>query len=194
MKILCDTCCVLMLIRFAPDMFVDESYNCLTITQARKEIFRTQKFKSKYPWRDQFKDKIQCLRNSDLTDDESYNDYLNVINLLINNNTVNGKTEKLFDLSAIDRAFLACALSKGYQMTTGDSDIKDLAIQEFSETFKGSISPLGIINKWLREGLIEWDKTFQNYLLDWTTNNEDPQPKRQRVLFKKLTGFRYVGS
>ncbi|MFC1882888.1 hypothetical protein ACFL2S_15530 [Thermodesulfobacteriota bacterium] len=134
------------------------------------------------------------MPNSELINDESYNEYLDVINILINNPTVNEKTERLFDLSATDRAFLACALSKGYRIATGDSEIKDLAIQEFSKTYKGSISPIGLINKWLTEGLIEWSETFQNYLIDWNLNNEDPQPKRQRGIFKKLTGFKYEGS
>ncbi len=59
MNILCDTCSVLMLIRIAPDMFMLDKFNCVTVHEVRKEILQTQKFKSKYPWRTDFKDKIR---------------------------------------------------------------------------------------------------------------------------------------
>lgn len=40
MNILCDTCTILMLIRIAPDMFIDGRYNCVTINEVRDEIFK----------------------------------------------------------------------------------------------------------------------------------------------------------
>ncbi|WDN87463.1 hypothetical protein BuS5_00431 [Desulfosarcina sp. BuS5] len=61
MYILCDTCSVLMLIRVAPDMFCDDRYGCVTIQEVSQELFRTQKFKSRYPWRASYKSKIKPL-------------------------------------------------------------------------------------------------------------------------------------
>ena len=55
MYILCDTCSVLMLIRIAPDMFCDDRYECVTIQEMIQEMFRTQKFKMRYPWRTKYK-------------------------------------------------------------------------------------------------------------------------------------------
>ena len=66
MKILCDTCSILMVIRIAPDMLTDKNYGCFTIQEVRKEIIRQQKFKDKYPWRHRFKDKIRCIPNSEI--------------------------------------------------------------------------------------------------------------------------------
>jgi len=56
--------------------------------------------------------------------------------LLIENNTINKKTGKLFDLSYVDRKFVSCAFSFGLKISTGDGDIKDIANQEFSKIFK----------------------------------------------------------
>ena len=50
-----------MLIRIAPDMFCDERYGCVTMQEVIKELFRTQKFKAKYPWRTRYKSKIKAL-------------------------------------------------------------------------------------------------------------------------------------
>ncbi len=61
MYILCDTCSVLMLIRIASDMFLDPKFECVTITDVVKEIFRAQKFKNKYPWRKRYKSSISRL-------------------------------------------------------------------------------------------------------------------------------------
>jgi hypothetical protein len=34
MYLLCDTCCVLMLIRLVPDMFTDPKFRCVTVAAA----------------------------------------------------------------------------------------------------------------------------------------------------------------
>ena len=116
MKILCDTCSILMIIRIAPDMLIDENYGYFTIQDVRKEIIRGQKFKDKYPWRHRFKDRIRCIPNSEITDNDFINQYLDVVNLLIENNTINNKTGKLFDLSPVDKKFIACAFSFGVKI------------------------------------------------------------------------------
>jgi hypothetical protein len=51
-----------MLIRIAPEMFIDDGFGCRTVAEIRDEIFQTQKFKEKYPWRTDYKDKIIPIR------------------------------------------------------------------------------------------------------------------------------------
>ena len=66
MNILCDTCSVLMLIRIAPEMFCDDRFECVTIPEVIHELFQTQKFKTSYPWRKEFKSKIKAIRTSEI--------------------------------------------------------------------------------------------------------------------------------
>lgn len=194
MKILCDTCSILMVIRISPDMLIDKKYGSFTIQEVRKEIIRQQKFKDKYPWRQKFKDKILCIPNSEIINNDLVDQYIDVINLLTENNTTNNKTGRLFDLSPVDKKFIACAFSFGFKISTGDGDIKDIANQEFSKAFKGNISPLGMINMWTRKGLIDWNDELHEYVADWKRTGEALQPKHQKREYKKLTGLKYPGS
>lgn len=66
MNILCDTCSVLMLIRIAPEMFYDSRFECITIPEVFKELFQTQKFKTSYPWRREYKSKIKAIGTSEI--------------------------------------------------------------------------------------------------------------------------------
>jgi len=182
-----------MLVRIAPDMFLDSKYRCITLNLMRNEIFRNPKFKNKYPWRNDFKAKIQCLPSS-VTDNADVNRYFEAISMLIRNITINTKTGRPFDLSYADQRFLACALANGYRISTGDESLTLFASQEFGDEFHGNISPLGIINGWMSEGLIEWNDQLHTYVADWKINNEHPQPERQMRKFKKLTGRSYPGS
>jgi len=183
-----------MLIRIAPTMFTDEEYGCCTISSVRAEIIRNQKFKTKYPWRGQYYEKIKPLPNSLFSQNNSYDIYLDTVSVLNRQGTRNKKTDRLFDLSPVDCEILACALCNGFKITTGDSDIKDFARQEFQRTYRGSISPLGLVNAWIKERLIKWNGSFHNHLADWSRLNEDSQPGRQKKMFKKLTKLKYPGS
>lgn len=182
-----------MLVRIAPDMFLDSKYRCITLNLMRNEIFGTPKFKNKYPWRNDFKAKIQCLPSS-VTDNADLNRYFEAISMLIRNITINTKTGRPFDLSYADQKFLACALANGYKISTGDQNLTLFASQEFEDEFHGNISPLGIINKWMSEELIEWNDQLHSYVADWKINNEHPQPEKQMRKFRKLTGRSYPGS
>lgn len=193
MDILCDTSSIMMLIRIAPDMFLDKRYRCFTINLMRHEFFRNPKFKNKYPWRNDFKAKIQGLP-SNFTNNADVSRYFEAIRLLIRNITINAKTGRPFDLSYVDQMFLACALVNGYKISTGDENLALFALQEFGDEFHGNISPLGIINRWIRERLIKWNEELHSYVTDWKINNEHPQPKKQIREFKKLTGLSYPGS
>lgn len=193
MDTLCDTSSILMLIRIVPGMFTGDQFQCRTIHQVRDEIFRTTKFSQKYPWRNQYKDKIRCLPNSFATD-ERLKRYFDAIHYLIRNVAINEKTGHPFDLSFVDKIFLSYALANGYRMTTGDQNLVDFALKEFKEEFKGNISPLGMLNSWIEKRLITWSDEVHSYLADWKINNEDPQPDRQIRKFKKLTHRNYPGS
>ena len=194
MYIVCDTCAILMLIRIAPDMFIDHRFECVTLQEVREEIVRTQKFKTKYPWRDRYKEKLICLPRTKLQNSDNYEVFFKTSRLLINSGTENQKTKRLFNLSLVDIKVIAYALSEGHKVATGDTEIKDFAEQEFADAYKGSISPLGMINLWLQSGLIKWSDEKHDYLADWAALNEDPQPRRQKTQFRKLTGRKYPGS
>jgi len=193
MDTLCDTSSIMMLVRIAPDMFLDSKYRCITLNLMRNEIFRNPKFKNKYHWRNEFKAKIQCLPSS-VTDNADVNRYFEAISMLIRNITINTKTGRPFDLSYADQRFLACALANGYRISTGDESLALFASQEFGDEFHDNISPLGIINGWMSEELIEWNDQLHTYVADWKINNEHPQPERQMRKFRKLTGRSYPGS
>ncbi len=193
MLTLCDTTSLIMLIRVAPEMFIDERFQCCTIHQVRNEIIRISKFSKKYPWRKQYKDKIRCLPNA-FTTDESLKRYFAAINCLIRNVTINEETGKVFDLSFVDIVFLSYALANGFRITSGDQNLLDFPSQEFKGEFKGNISPLGILNGWIEKKLVKWSDEAHNYLADWKIDNEHPQPERQIRKFKKLTHRNYPGS
>ncbi len=47
---------------------------------------------------------------------------------------------------------------------------------------------------WIRKGLIDWSDELHEYVADWKRNEEDSQPRRQKIEYKKLNGLRYPGS
>ncbi|MBA4419143.1 MAG: hypothetical protein C0392_14735 [Syntrophus sp. (in: bacteria)] len=44
------------------DMFTDERFDCVTVQEVCEEIFRTQRFKTKYPWRSDYKGRIHPIQ------------------------------------------------------------------------------------------------------------------------------------
>ncbi len=188
MYILCDTCSVLMLIRIAPNMFIDGRYECVTVPEVRKEFVQTQKFKTKYPWRKEFTNRIKALATSELEDENFKLHFLAVKNL--NAGGINSRTEKFFDFSHVDQRIAACAVAHNYMLNSTDNDLCDFVAQEFGTKI---ITPLGIINDWLEKGLIEWDDKLQEIIEDWDRCNEHPQPKTDVKRFIKLTNYEYLG-
>lgn len=182
-----------MLLRIAPDMFVDERFECITVKVVHDEIVRTTKFKSKYPWTREFKSKLKILyttnRQKGLIDL-----YFSVIKEKINAGTINKTTEKIFDLSYPDIKIAATTLVLGYKISSGDGNLVTFCMQEFTKEFKGAVSPLELVNMWIEKGLIDWDDTKHQYLSDWDKNRENPQPYNAKVKFKQLTGRKYEGS
>lgn len=193
MHILCDTSSILLLIRIAPEMFIDERYECCTMSEIRDELFQTQKFKQNYPWRSNYKNKIKCLASQQANKPE-VKLYYDIIAHLNETGTTNTCTGRIFNLSRVDMKLLACALAHGFKLSTGDQGIKDFAYQEFLDVFKGHVSALEMINLWLRKKLLQWNDVHHDYVTDWCIYNEHPQPEEQKRIFEKLTGRTYPGS
>lgn len=182
-----------MLIRIAPDMFINPKFESVTISDVVKEIFRTQKFKNRYPWRNRYKSNIKPLGNTVLKTD-NFKLYYQTINSQISSGIINSKTRYHFDLSKVDQRIVACALANNFRITTGDKDLIEYYLQQFSNNPDEIISPLGIINIWLKKGLISWDEKLQTILEDWTKCDEAPQPIKEIKKFQNLTGYKYLGA
>lgn len=189
MRILCDTCSVLMVVRIAPEMFVDERYRCVTIPSVYSEIFRTQKFKTKYPWRDDYRSKIVPIGIGAFSNSEIEVN-LSTISLLVDAGVLNSKTGRLIDLSRTDKEIVACAAAHKYEITSGDGNLVDFAEQQFDIS---NVSPLGLVNEWLEEGLISWDERMQMVIEDWEKCGENPQSKSEAGRYQRITRKFYVG-
>ena len=192
MVILCDTCSILMLIRIAPSMFSDHKFRTITISNVAREFISTQKFKSKYPWRSDYRSNVVPATSSSMQNDD-YKFFLNLVNKMLENGVINSKNDLLFDLSTVDKEVVSYALSQGHAISTGDQGIIDFASQEFSDDFKGNRSPLELIVDWLKMGLFDWDDSRHRVLAEWALTNERPQPAKAKGAFKKITGRSYPG-
>ena len=192
MIILCDTSSILLLLRIAPSMFIDPAYQCATLPEIHEEIFRTQKFKEKYPWRVGYKAQVKPLIRSAYRT-EVFEKVLKNIRVLLDAGVINADG-KLFKLSPEDCILLTCALVNEYRISTGDAGIVAFAQQEFPGMFKGNMSALGIITMWIEGGLIEWNDEKQALLAEWKKQKEASQPQSAIKKFKGLTKRAYPGS
>jgi hypothetical protein len=189
MNILCDTCSVLMLIRIAPDMFTDERFDCVTVQEVCEEIFRTQRFKTKYPWRTDYKDKIRpsnSLRNTG----DVFELHLDVVRRLVDAGRTSSRTGKAFGLSFVDKKIAAYVTAYDLEISSTDNSLIDFLEQEFDKKNK---SPLAILNGWIRGGLITWNEEVRKIVEDWDKNGEPVQPTKDKKDFLRLTGVRYAG-
>ncbi|MHB1350256.1 MAG: hypothetical protein ACYCYR_10335 [Desulfobulbaceae bacterium] len=171
-------------------MFTDERFGCATIPKVRDEIFRTQKFKTKYTWRDDYRESIRSLGISSIETDE-FNLNLSAINSLIDTGVENSKTGLLIDLSQTDKHIIACAASNGYDIASVDKNLVDFAEQQFEVK---NITPLALVNQWLEDGLITWNDQLQMIMEDWDKCGEMKQPISEIGRFQTLTRYRYAGT
>lgn len=178
-----------MLIRIAPDMFIDERFECVTVNEVRKEIFQTQRFKTKYAWRKNYKNKIIPVINIINTGNDFTLIY-DSINQLIDACIINKKTARTFGLSSMDKRIAAYTIANKLQISSDDKDLIVFLEQEFDIK---NIGPLAIVNDWIKKGLIALDDNLQNIIEDWKMNDEPPQPNLEKENFEKLTGFKYLG-
>ena len=72
MIIVADTCSLLMLLRLNPEMLTDPKFGCCTTQEIRDEIFQTARFARDYPWRNEFRNKIQVVPLGSVTHAPSY--------------------------------------------------------------------------------------------------------------------------
>lgn len=192
MVILCDTCAILMLIRIAPDMFKDHRYETITISGVSQEFIRTQKFKDKYSWRSSCRSLIVPEPESKYGIGD-YNMIYDLVSKLLDSGVINARNDRLFDLSRVDKQVVSYAIANECTISTGDQGIIDFASQEFTSEFKGNISPLELINKWISSNLIVWDDAKHRILEEWTLTGERSQPRSAITRFKKITGKDYPG-
>lgn len=178
-----------MLLRIAPDMFTDDRYHCVTVLEVRKEIFGKQKFKSKYPWRDQFKNKIKVAAY-DNTKVEDIDFNFELIKQIVDSAKINAKTGRTFGLSHVDQRIIAYSLVYDLNISSTDNELVDFIEQEFDKINK---SPLAILNEWIKSGLIEWNSNLQTIIIDWENSGEPVQPKKDIKEFERITGRKYLG-
>lgn len=178
-----------MLIRIAPNMFVDVGYDCATIIEVKNEIFKTQKFKSKYPWRNEYKNKIQPIPYvKEKMETAEFN--FNLVTNLVNSEVFNKKTGRIFDLSRVDRKIVSYVLAYELSLSSTDSDLVQFLEQEFDKKNK---YPLNILNSWIKSGLLNYNPSLEEIILDWTKDSEPNQPKKDISEFEKITGHKYLG-
>jgi len=192
MVILCDTCSILMLIRISPDMFTDSIYETITIPSVLSECKQTQKFKNKYPWRDEYISKIIPQKSTDIFTD-NYKLHYNLIEKLMNEGTLNDENNALFNLSRTDKEIAAYAIAMEYNLSTGDKPMMDFISQQFSEYNIKNFSSLDLINRWLRKEIIEWNIARQKIIEEWSLTEERSQPVEAIKLFETLTDQKYHG-
>ncbi|MCZ6701894.1 MAG: hypothetical protein O6940_02505 [Ignavibacteria bacterium] len=190
MIILCDTSSVLMLLRIAPEMFIDPQYKCLTLPEVKKEILQTTKFKDKYSWRVQFKPKLKTIGMTEYND-QDFKLAKNTIKTLIDACTVNKSTGKIFDLSYEDIIVASYTVTKVYKITTEDKNLAQFLDQEFKVK---NLSSLEVLNIWIKKKVLEVDANILNVLGDWKILEEPVQPSKAIKDFEKLTNHMYPGS
>jgi hypothetical protein len=97
MNVLCKTCSVLMLISIAP---ICLRMSVLVALPFMREIFRTQRFKTKYPWRIDYKHKIRPSSFLKGTGD-NFGFHFDLVTRLLDAGGINAKTGRAFVLSFV---------------------------------------------------------------------------------------------
>jgi hypothetical protein len=116
--------------------------------------------------------------------------YFETVKKIVLTGKINKRTGRFFNLSRVDQVIAACSIAHKFKLTTVDDDLADFITQEFSGQ---TISPLGIVNDWIKKGLISWNDEMQALVEDWEKCNEHPQPKKEIKRFEKITGYKYAG-
>jgi hypothetical protein len=193
MIILCDTSSILLLLRIAPEMFVNPAFECVTIHEVVKEIVSTTKFKKKYPWRTEYRTKLIPLPASRYRT-PAYERVKGIVSFLLESAVINEKTQRMISLSEEDQAVAACAIANGYSITSGDTSLIAFLQQQFKPDFRGNLTALEVVNFWLEKKVITWDEEKHAFLTDWKMQGEVAQPRSAIQKFTQLTGQSYSGS
>jgi hypothetical protein len=192
MVILCDTCSILMLLRIAPDMFIDPRYECRTIREIHDELIQTTRFKTKYPWVGNYRTKIKPGILTEAEKKAEADLYL-AIKALNDEPVINVRNGRPFDLSFRDMKVASHSLALGCAISSGDTNLVEFILQEFPDDSEGNLTSLEVLNGWLGNGLFAWNAGHQSLLEQWSILGERKQPVRATKLFEKLTHFKYPG-
>lgn len=186
MHVLCDTCSVIMLLRIAPEMFVDSRFECVTVNVVYQELRKQPRFKSKYPWLPGCLPKVRGLPQTQV---ETI-DYRRTLAAarLVSETAVNSRTSRRFSLSRADLEVASAVITHGYDISTAEHDLEDFLAQEFDVI---NSHPLVLVNEWIERGLIVWGDAQQRVIEDWVVQNErrPPWPEIQR--FEKAAKRKY---
>ncbi len=188
MIMICDTCSVLMLIRIAPEMLCDPKYECVTIKAVYDELFKTPRFKFKYPWLARLEPKIKTL---DISPNEKnlIEKNLKVIKCHVESaGIINTITGGPFNLSQTDKTIVAHAVCLNTSVSSVDHDLSAYLDQQYEIKVW---EPLCLINHWLQNDIIIWDDSKQTVLENWVACQEARQTQKNIDKFEELTGREY---
>jgi hypothetical protein len=167
-------------------MFEDERYGCTTLGPVRDEFIATQKFATKYPWRRKYEKRIIPVGN-ELLSEGQFSRKLEIVKATELTHR-NERTNKPYDLSRVDREVAAGVLCLQGSISTTDRNLREFLEQQFSIE---NITPLGLINIWLEDHLIQWDPAKQAVLQDWIVCQEPRQSREDIKVFEDLAKCRY---
>ena len=189
MHVLCDTCSVLMLLRIAPEMFLDPRFECATLQVVYRELRQQPRFKTKYPWLKDYLAKVRGLPQTQVEAGE-YRRTLSTLRLL-RDATRSRSENRRFLLSPADLEVAAAVVAHKYRISTAERALEEFLLQEFDVH---NDAPLAVVNDWMEEGLIAWGDAQQRVLEDWIVQSERRQPLLEIQRFEKLARRKYPRS
>ena len=169
-------------------MFSDDRFNCFTVLEVRDEIYKSQRFGSKYPWRSSVRREIKIKSCLDIED--SFQNCFDLIEKMNETGVINQRNNRIFNLSRCDQIIIAYAIALDSRISTNDLGMKDFAEQEFD---KECLSSLALLNEWIENSLVSWDSNIKDIMRDWKISNEPTQPREDIEKFESLTGRKYPG-
>jgi hypothetical protein len=175
-----------MLLRIAPQMFLDPHYECVTLNAVYGELRRQRRFKTKYPWLDAYQSKVRGLPKTTQEAGE-YKRTLAVVRALFESSR-SANDHHRFGLSSVDVEIAATVVAHHYSICTAEHDLEEFLKQDFDVENE---APLKIVNNWIERGLIVWTEAEQRVLEDWITQNERRQPFLEIQRFEKLAKRKY---
>lgn len=186
MHVLCDTCSVLMLLRIAPEMFLDSRFECATLQVVYRELRQQPSFKDKYPWLKDYLGQVRGLPHTQVATGE-YPRTHSAIKLLRESARSN-QNHRRFLLSAADLEIAAVVVTHQYRISTAERDLEEFLEQEFSVA---NSAPLALVNDWIEGRLITWGNAEQRVLEDWLAQNERRQPLLEVQRFERIAKRKY---
>ena len=188
MIVIQDTCTILMLIRIAPRMFTDKTFECMTLRSIVNEVTRTTRFKYIYPWRKDFLHCIIHCPETDMTRKGFHTKRKHVENLC--HLKQNPKTGRFYisELSPADIDVATALLCEESILCSVD---RNLAIFAENELDVQCITPLALVNNWIEKRLILWDDQLHAFVSEWIALKEPRQPQKEIERFERLTSRTY---